>query len=418
MAKLPIGYIFSSAVVKYVGPYANTFKLESRVNGRIYKLLLSSRYIPDGRPLGNIKKNSELENLVVIEITRGRYGRKYRVACVNYWDELKWMYYGRDFKRNRTNWQKLLTRWEDECGIDLKDNFKIEKINPTIDDETKDLYALRGKGYLLPVWGCKNLDHLEGKPLFSPNGALCGDYYTYKTDTTSTADFPKHYDTAIISDENGGGRTINIFYHGFIFPIKWHHCIWKHIFALTRKANKEENGLWKNYWNETVPTEEIFSECESNEKDLSCNDKNCIKKDLFKDVHAKIKGRCQKFSKEIVTSFESNTTKYIAVSNVDIKQYKEIKIVFIKEIEIKAPSVLFGNEITQNEAIYQYAIFSGACYNWDQEIPVLHINTRTMFIDKCEKDRLWIEKSIGIVSDGRRNPNVIFTGTFKKVEKK
>ena len=304
----------------------------------------------------------------------------------------------------------------------FKDNFKIEKINPTINDRTMDLYALRGKNYFLPAWGCKNLDHLKGTPLFSPTGIILNDprkSYVFKTDADATTDFPKLYDTGLKNDETGKNQQINIFIQGFLIPSKWHHCIWKHVFARSKKASLAERRLWEAYWNVNASIADIFeeSECKSNEKDLSCDNNNCIERSSFKSVHAKIEETCQKLLKEIITSFESNTTKYIAVSNVNEEQYKRIEIVLIKEIEIQRTAVLFGNETRLNEAIYHYARFSGACYNWDQETPVLHIHTRTMFIDKYKKDRLWVEKCIGIVIDGRRNPNVIFTGTFNEVVK-
>ncbi|KHE91661.1 MAG: hypothetical protein SCABRO_02599 [Candidatus Scalindua brodae] len=394
MEKFTIGYIFPSAKVKYVDSSDEFSILEfvSNSDERKFELFLWKQYTPHTL---NVKTGASLKNLVFVE-----YGKKERllVATEEFGPPalMKKYYVNNDaqFWVLKRNWKKWYRRWTKECGVDFEDNFKIEKVNLPIDEPSplRSLYALRGKDYMLPVLGCKNLDYLRGYPLFYP-GVADNDYNrsscVYKTDRDDTTDFPKCYEAKIINyNDINEAKNIRIYLHGFLYPAKWHHCIWKHIFALTNPNHipEGEKQLWENYWKTKNIAESVFNNCKENSKYSSCDTTHCINQSLFDDVHDRIKAKCKNFLEEIVTAFETKTTNRIVTSNGNCKSDKEITILLAREIEIivEQDTVLLGRKITPAfiQKVYLHVKFTGICHNWSDDLPVLHIRPVTMHLNR------------------------------------
>lgn len=396
---IPIGYIFSEARVLAKSAVNNLWVLKA--NSEKNKLLLSNEYIPHNRV---IKRGEILRNLVVI-----RYGKKvFHVALDNHKENLIRHYFNggnnSSYMPVKKNWGMIQNKWQNECVANFKDNVIVGDQYKT-NDLFLDIFWLRGKDYIVPICGYKDLNLLKGTPLFYPDvfgkKANIG-RSVYKTDEIGR--FPLMYNANITGQGLTGNtsRDIFLFYHGFTYPAKWHFGIWKHVLALTRFAREKERTFWQKLWNMDFFIENnLFKSCKTivrkNDED-TCDENVCLSLALFKKIHPEIKGLLHKYLEQFVTSFESCTINKLFIDNGPINT-KKIVLKYMK----------------QWAGLYQKTILYGVCHNWDSMAtkPVFHVSPVTMFLDE-KFDNNWLNKEI---NENVKGDKIIFDGSLNEIKK-
>lgn len=430
IANIPIGHVFPKALVIDRDAYNSRWILKAIPDGVDEKtkiamdkanfnkadilqkpaLILASKYVP---PTIEVKETKIIQNLVVI----GKVQNKLLVALKGYGKALRDYFYtklssdktiktilGRhienysytksniSYKPVKSNWNLLFDKWKDDCGERFKDNFKVEEIVFNVDIPFLNVFIVRCKDYVFPVFGFKYINLLLGESLFYPN-IVDEDSYSaqsiYKTD--NLGNFPRQF-TAKIKN-NSVSKEVLIFLHGFIYPAKWHFGIWKHVLALTHSSEERERLFWAKLWGTNFSVNhDLFKYCKAVKdkegKEVICDQEKCVSLSLFKDVHPQIKDYCKLYLEQFVTSLESNTINTIAIFK-SATCYNKIELVCVY----------------QTEGIYQKIVFRGICYNWDNTTyhPVLHLVPLTMYLDKTP---------LSLRTDGNKS---IFSGSLCEV---
>lgn len=410
MSTIPIGHIFSKAIVTKRDIYENpSWNLEDSY--RKYTLILKDENVPHGM---EIKLNNYLENLVVIEFHQKVH--TYYVALCGYLDKLL-MYYYCNISHNKSDWNlwgnKIprayvadisveyvpriskwdywRTRWNEECGKEFISNFMLKKPDVKINNLLLNVFELQGKDYVLPIFGYKSIEVLKGNLCFFPriitknNNSYYSEWSAYKTDDINN--FPNLYVAKIKND--AVFKDVIVFLHGFIYPTKWHYGIWKHVFALAPEAVPGEKPLWERVFNKELYLQDFFKSCKPNYKKTSCEETNCLVQSLFTNVHSNIKEYCKKYLESIVTFFQLSTTNTIHIT----KNRSGYSIDLVCD--------------SQSEGIYKRIVFDGIVYGWDdQNKPALHICPKTMYLDSHMPPIQW-----------EKNNTTIFLGSLFEINK-
>lgn len=363
--KVPVGHIFPKGTVIGLDATGQRWLVDIEVKTKKIKAILTSKHVP-----GSIKimRNTKLTNLVVV-----KHAKYPHVALDGYMKELVAYYYQTNAYqviKKRVEWEPWHKRWEKECAEDFKDNFTLEELKGVNDYKFLSAYTLKGKDYVLPIFGYKDISSLSGKPLFYP------DTFYKKSRTPrciykaeDTGNFPFIYN-AVINGINENGTNVNkkvvVFLHGFTSPPKWHYGVWQHVFGHGNLLSEEEK-LWKTLWKQAVqdPKDQaIFEKCKLNQDGDSCDEAYCIENLLFKTIHGNIKDSCKKYLVQIVTFFNATSTISMKAFNKPNDNCKVLKIYCIN----------------QSSGIYSKTVFYGRSHNWDDNAPVLHLFPVTMYL--------------------------------------
>ncbi|GAB61729.1 hypothetical protein KSU1_C0133 [Candidatus Jettenia caeni] len=406
MTNIPIGHVFPEALVIDRDIYnkrwilkvvtdnnekKDTVKLKSKISGfneilQETKLILADKYVPPGV---EIKETEIVKILVVIK----KEQNKAYVALKGYSKILRDHFYFKYllnesiktllgipieaplsrskviYKPKKSNWKLWSNKLREDCGEQFKNNFKVEDEVYNVDIPFLNVYIVRGKDYVFPVFGFKYLSTLMGKLLFYPdiidtNGN--SERSVYRTDGLNN--FPMQF-TAKIKN-SGALKDVRVFLHGFTYPAKWHFGIWKHMFSLLPGANEDETALWEKMLRYSFFPEKTFKFCKPNQDNSSCDEEHCVSLSLFKDIHPQIKDYCRLYLEQFVTLLKSNTINNVAIFK-DRHSCNKIELICV----------------CQNKGIYQKAIFRGVCYNWDSNNShfVFHLTPVTMYLDKNNK---------------------------------
>lgn len=357
---IKVGYVFPIGKVKGRDPHTKRWFISAKMNSERFMVVLKDRFIPKGV---KIKYAIELNNLVVIG-----HGEKYmHVALDGYLDELVRYYYHEPYLK-KTRWRSWFKRWEAECAEQFVNNFSTEEIKHNAKNEMLSVFKLKGKDYVLPVFGYKDLNLLSSPSLFYPDIVKESGHINrsvYKTDSLNY--FPRLYSAKV---ENGSfSKDVYVYLHGFTSPAKWHYGIWKHVFM--GKAGSEfgeERELWEKIFKIKFPPtlHNIFNYCLPNKNDNSCDEAYCIDELLFRKIHIKIKDFCRIYLEQIVTAFELNTINIIKIFNVPHGNSVKIKLVFNYHVN----------------GTHGKAIFKGICHNWNNNTykPAIHLIPITFYL--------------------------------------
>lgn len=382
--KILIGHVFSKGIIKRKGPYARHWIVEVKINSRKVDTILEPEYAPHYMDIRkNIIKGETIKNIVCIK----HQGNKWYVAKNNYLEDLISFYYikkknksqnrfwltdNRYFYKPKINeWYVWYKRWKEECAVQFPQNFIIDEIPYDTKQNNLRVFELKGKNYVLPVYGYKDIDSLEGRSLFYPSIIEKNRFIeqsVYKTDNKDI--FPSKY-TAKVENKNVL-KDVNIFLHGFTYPAKWHYGIWKHVLALSPGAKDKETLLWKDITDNGLPLpEDLFNRCKArtnkNNKEITCDETHCIEESLFREVHPEIRIMCQKYMEKMVTTFDSNATNVILMYPGPYENCTSIKLVYTY----------------QKSGVYHCVVFYGICHNWNDNNhkPVFHLTPVTMYKD-------------------------------------
>lgn len=299
------------------------------------RFLLKSKY--SGRKL---KIGELIDSVVVIR----EDAKLIQVALKDYLDDLLRHYYNSNDLSPRLNeWSTWYERWSEysDCAF-IK---KISLNSTSLEINIYKFFELDMGDYRLPIPAPKVIDLIQSSPRFYPHiiyektSQIKAGYAVYKTDDSNLS-FPLHYQGKLIGKTIPIEKNISICLHGFIDPYKWHYDVWRHVF------NEDKTN---------------FLSCIFN-LDNTCDISHCIRKELFKDIHPKIKKECNKYLVDIVTFFESETTK---------KMLKDIPSTFYTKIEMRCNGQIKGKPFTQ--------IFHGVSHNWTSEQPLIHIIPLTFY---------------------------------------
>lgn len=400
MANIQIGHVFSEGVVAGKDAYGR-WLVKAKVNDSKTKwVILQDKYIS---PTTTVKRSMSLYNLVVIG--QGRKGRL-RVALDGYMKDIVSYYYiigPHNVYAEKSKWYVWYERWREECAEEITNNFTIEELEiEELEINTcyiNSIFKLKGKNYVLPAIGYKDLDSLQGVLLFYPDTFFKNNLIArciYKTDDADG--FPKIYKAKLegLSDKGISiSMEVLIMLHGFTSPAKWHCGVWNHMLGLTPNSSGREHGLWEKVLGKGLPvSKNLFSNCKLNQKGTSCNEIYCVKESLFQKIHSQIKDYCKTYLEQMVTLFESNST------NIKVEVF-ERSDEESKELELGCIMDFKGTKGIQGGLLLR-----GKCHNWMDNRPVFHLTPITMFLDDKHSPNFKFK------AKGK-----IFSGSLKEVKK-
>lgn len=306
------------------------------------RLILFSEYLDSTTIL---EKDSMIQNLVLIK----RDKNLIYVALKNYIEDLAEYYYSfsNGLSPLKNSWNNCYMKWRSECSGNQFTSIGFSLRETSFNKKEYKIYELDGKKYRLPLLAPVVVELLQGDPLFYPhvfyinreNKEKTG-YAVYKTDNDSLT-FPMFYKGKVKGRSISITREVLIYLHGFVEPFKWHFGIWNHKY----KKNKK-----------------LFPKCVFEE--YICDVSACLKAKLFKEVHLKIKNDCHKYLLDIVTFFESNTTK---------KMLKASDKGMYTHIEINCN----GNTISEKN----WLVLRGVSHDWktNRDKPTIHVMPLTFY---------------------------------------
>jgi hypothetical protein len=332
-----VGQIIRNAMV--LGKYSRTWVLQDQQNQNV-RLLLQPKY--SGRKI--LRKNEMIDSLVVIK----QDGNLVYVAVENYLDDLLQHYYhyhSNNLTPTLNEWSIWYERWQQECSNCNFTTTKFSLNNTSLEKNIYKFFKLNANDYCLPIPAPKVIDSLQSSPRFYPhiiyeddglNNVRAG-YAVYKTDGVNS--FPLQYRGKLVGKSIPMEINLLICLHGFIDPYKWHFDVWKHVF------NQETDR---------------FPRCKF--RSNTCEIGFCLGQNLFQNIHQNIKQECNQYFKNIVTCFESDTTK---------KMLSDTTKEFYTRIAIKCNGQIERKPFKQ--------IFRGVSHNWTDKEPLIHIMPLTFY---------------------------------------
>lgn len=395
------GHIFSRGIIK--GQTASgEWQVVVEIASKPVIFILENKYVP---PDIRIKRDTPIYNIVVIK----HKNEKFYVALYKYWDTLIKYYYPNSYW-NETAWNFWYSRWKDECAEKFKDNFSVINIKTDHKPPLSRYYGLKGQGYILPIRGYRDIDFMHGPQLFFPDVFKLSDDSPPNEPKASRSVYkenglgsiPLTYKAKIVrtlwGSTVGETKDVHVFLHGFPSPAKLHFDVWKHLLGF-RDGKEKEAALWHKDFDKELNKEigtinkSLFNSCKPNHKNKSCDEPHCVNSSLFKTIHPKIKPLCGELFKQIVTLLESNATNTLKITEEPIGNVKRIFLTYIKEE-------------TRNSA-RQYLVFKGISYNFEANIPTLHIIPITLFFETNPNF---------MPIDQFDNNKLIFTGSLKEIQ--
>lgn len=385
---VPVGHLFDEGEVKEQDIYGRWI-IDLYGTDKTTKGVLKSNYIPKGLA---VRRGGKLKDLVVIG-----YGKILHVAISGYFQKLVDHYYESHFAREKiSNWKTWFLRWPEECGEDFRNNFKVTNTN--IELRRLKYFELHGKDYRLPILGYRDLEFLEGEPLFFPKefGSNSASRSVYMGDGNS--DLPLKY-TAILSGRTDEKEVV-LFLHGYHSPAKWHYGVWQHML----EGSSLERKQWEYLVGEQFsPQLDVFDSCKINDKGpsgegTSCDEDHCVNESLYRTVHPEIKSLCKLYLEKIINHFESPLDKNT------IRIFKD---------PAKNTETIVLRSFFESFGIAQRLVMAGVCHNWSEQQPTLHLNPVTMFLASKTPSRnfKFLE---GKTSDGGIP---VFEGSLREVKR-
>lgn len=371
------------------------WQLEFKKDGKTQIGYLGKKFVPH-----NFKINYKqiLHNLIVIDFDR----HKIILALDNYLEELITYYFNsfNPFLINNSSWQILFK------NIDIPHNelYSVSIEGPISHRSNRllNFYLIKTTKSIFPVTGFEFLNHLDGLTHFYPDIS----YFTnkaykgiiYKTRTTDN--FPKILKGQLFDKTMKTSpfkKDVKIFLHGFTYPTKWHYDVWVHLFQ-----DKELSDLFEINFKNNVSTN-VFNNCQKIKEDCSKN--YCLDKDIYPSVHKKIKNICDSYLEKIVVFFKKETINRLVYGSVYVPFGK------FKELDI-----LCYEQIKDNK--FLTIVLRGICYNWEDNIPILHFEPVTAYV----KEGKPIYTSRWKNKNDEKNKNMVFPpitffyGNLKEIE--
>jgi hypothetical protein len=195
-------------------------------------------------------------------------------------------------------------------------------------------------------------------------------------------------------------RSVSIHLHGYLYPPKAHHGIWKHFLSASPSANPEERNWWEHWLKASLPgpsaIDEIFGRCQESQTGKGCH--RCSL-ETFKYVDHAINPWRMLHWQALVDFWESSAPKTFLLAQSILDQLHEIEILSIQ----KEPLTHKRSGASFHPALLLW----GWTYNWNDPhaTAVLHLGVITFFLKvtpSSPRGRMQHVWQKGILNDVKR----------------
>ncbi len=185
--------------------------------------------------------------------------------------------------------------------------------------------------------------------------------------------FPIKLNAKIISSTGSGhSKKVSFVLYGFRSPKHWHYKFMKHVACVIPSSGeitknfhsgREERKLWEMILKKEIPQKDLFNKCLKRTKNI-CNHCN---QNQFNRIHY--------FAEESLLEYLN-----LAVTLIEKAKTKRMKVgKYLGNIPLHRVIIGCLDNANPQKGNYLTLGLRGTCYNWEADIPVIHLVIRTMF---------------------------------------
>lgn len=221
----------------------------------------------------------------------------------------------------------------------------------------------RVQKWITPVLNSEHMESIEGNRRFCPAPLNNIPYELpvfyvpelHCKDISLPLQYQGTFDSALLKK----GKTVKIYIHGTLDPLKWHYGIWNHMLSGTINSEPKEKQMWESWLKQSLPDSQevsrIFGNCKAVKKK---GGGNCISCPIshFQKIHSAIRHLSNIYWQKCVTFWESSATKQVDITPTPSGFY-EITIIVSAKTEVKVNHSMLKK--------YPFLLLKGWSYDFD-----------------------------------------------------